>query len=107
MGEMCMTDEGLTQDNFILPAPPVGLPISQDWLDRVKIYAGLVIKKNQIMFKNYVLQLFTSTVYLLTSPQCVVTNEISLQANMRWDLVREIFGMENEMIMVNKNDYSK
>ena len=27
-----------TQDNFILPAPPVGgLPISQDWLDRMKL----------------------------------------------------------------------
>ena len=26
------------QDNFILPAPPVGgLPISQDWLDRMKL----------------------------------------------------------------------
>ena len=33
----CMTDAGTTQDNFILPAPPVGgLPISQDWLDRIK-----------------------------------------------------------------------
>ena len=31
MGQMCMTDAGTTQDNFILPAPPVGgLPISQD-----------------------------------------------------------------------------
>ena len=35
---MCMTDAGTTQDNFILPAPPVGgLPISQDWLDRIKL----------------------------------------------------------------------
>ena len=35
---MCMTDAGTTQDNFILPAPPVGgLPISQDWLDRMKL----------------------------------------------------------------------
>ena len=33
-----MTDVGRTQDNFILPAPPVrGLPISQDWLDRTKL----------------------------------------------------------------------
>ena len=32
-----MTVAGTTQDNFILPAPPVGrLPISQDWLDRMK-----------------------------------------------------------------------
>ena len=32
---MCMTDAGTNQDNFILPAPPVGgLPLSQDWLDR-------------------------------------------------------------------------
>ena len=38
MGQMCMTDAGTTQDNFILPAPPVGrLPISQDWLDRMKL----------------------------------------------------------------------
>ena len=36
MGQMCMTDAGTTQDYFILPAPPVGgLPISQDWLDRM------------------------------------------------------------------------
>ena len=38
MGQMCMTDAGTTQDNFILPAPPVGgLPISQDWLNRMKL----------------------------------------------------------------------
>ena len=38
MGQMCMTDAGTTQDYFILPAPPVGgLPISQDWLDRMKL----------------------------------------------------------------------
>ena len=38
MGQMRMTDAGTTQDNFILPAPPVGgLPISQDWLDRMKL----------------------------------------------------------------------
>ena len=31
MGQMCMTDASTTQDNFILPAPPVGgLSISQD-----------------------------------------------------------------------------
>ena len=37
MGQMCMTDAGTTQD-FILPAPPVGrLPISKDWLDRMKL----------------------------------------------------------------------
>ena len=30
MGQMCMTDADMTQDNFILPALPVGgLPISQ------------------------------------------------------------------------------
>ena len=38
MGQMCMTDAGTTQDNFILPAPNVGgLPISQDRLDRMKL----------------------------------------------------------------------
>ena len=38
MGQMCMTDAGTTQDNFILPAPPVGgLPIFQDWLDRMML----------------------------------------------------------------------
>ena len=34
---MCMTDAGMTQDNFILPAPPEELPIFQDWLDRMKL----------------------------------------------------------------------
>ena len=35
---MRMTDAGMTQDNFILPAPPVGgLPISQEWLDRMSL----------------------------------------------------------------------
>ena len=38
MGQMCMTDAGTTQDYFILSAPPVGgLPISHDWLDRMKL----------------------------------------------------------------------
>ena len=38
MCQMCMTDAGTTQDNFILPAPPVvGLPLSQDWLVRMKL----------------------------------------------------------------------
>ena len=33
-----MTYAGTTQDYFILPAPPVGgLPISQDWLDKMKL----------------------------------------------------------------------
>ena len=37
VGQMYMTDVGTTQDNFILPAHPVvGLPISQNWLDRMK-----------------------------------------------------------------------
>ena len=39
-----MTDADTTQDNFILPAPPVGgLPISQNWLDRLKIVRDLTI----------------------------------------------------------------
>ena len=38
MGQMGMTDAGTTQDNFILPASPIGgLPISQDRLDRMKL----------------------------------------------------------------------
>ena len=33
-----MTDAGTTQDNFTLPAPPVGgLPISLEWLHRIKL----------------------------------------------------------------------
>ena len=33
-----MADTGTTQNNFILHAPPViGLPISQDWLNRMKV----------------------------------------------------------------------
>ena len=38
MCPMCMTIAGTTQGNFIPPAPRVrGLPISQDWLDRMKL----------------------------------------------------------------------
>ena len=34
----------MTQDNFILPAPPVGgLSISQDWLDRMKLVRDYTI----------------------------------------------------------------
>ena len=37
MCQICMADMDTTQNNFILPAPPVGgLPISQDWLNRMK-----------------------------------------------------------------------
>ena len=38
MGQMCMTDADTAQDYFILPAlPEGGLPIFQDWLDRMKL----------------------------------------------------------------------
>ena len=38
------TDTGTIQDKFILPAPPVrGLPISQDWLDKIKLVRSLTI----------------------------------------------------------------
>ena len=38
MGQMCVTDVNMTQNNFILPAPPVsGLPILQDRLDGMKL----------------------------------------------------------------------
>ena len=44
MSRMCMTYAGTTQDNFILSAPPVGyLPISQDWLDRMKLVRNCTI----------------------------------------------------------------
>ena len=40
-----MTDAGTTQDYFILPAPPVGgLPISQDWLDRMNRVRSPLVK---------------------------------------------------------------
>ena len=42
-----MADTGTTQNNFILPAPPVGgLPISQDWLNRMKL---IQVKKIPIL----------------------------------------------------------
>ena len=41
---MRMTDVGTTQDNFIIPAPPVGgQPISKDWLDKMKIVRNRTI----------------------------------------------------------------
>ena len=39
--QMRMTDAGTTKDNFILPAG--GLPISQDWLDRMKLVRNRTI----------------------------------------------------------------
>ena len=39
-----MNDAGTTQNNFILPAPPVGgLPISQDWLDRMNLVCNRTV----------------------------------------------------------------
>ena len=39
-----MTDAGMTQDNFMHSALPVeGLPISQDWLDRIKLLRNRTI----------------------------------------------------------------
>ena len=39
-----MINAGTTQDNFILPVPPVGrLPISQDWLDIMKLVRNRTI----------------------------------------------------------------
>ena len=40
MGQMCMTDADTTQENFILP---VGLPISQDQLDGMKLVRDFTI----------------------------------------------------------------
>ena len=38
MGQMSMTDMGMTQDNLIMTALPAGgLPISKDWPDRMKL----------------------------------------------------------------------
>ena len=37
-GQMCMTNAGMTQDDFILPVLPVGrLPISHDRFDRMML----------------------------------------------------------------------
>ena len=39
MGQMCMTDADITQDFFILPAPPVGgLPIAQPSLTEWSLF---------------------------------------------------------------------
>ena len=54
MCQMCMTDAGTTQDNFILPAPPVGgLPISKDWLDRMKLVMFLVKYASAMVLSCY------------------------------------------------------
>ena len=43
-------DASTTQGNFILPAPPVGvLPIYQDRLDRMKLYATILPSGKDIM----------------------------------------------------------
>ena len=52
-----MADTGTTQDNFILPAPPVGgLPISQDVLDRMKLVRDrtipIILPSGKYIFVN-------------------------------------------------------
>ena len=48
-----MTDESMTQDNFILPALPLGrLPISQDRLDRMKLVRNCTIPVTLSSGKN-------------------------------------------------------
>ena len=43
-GQMCMTDAGTTQDDFILPALPVGrLPISHDRFERMMLVCNHTI----------------------------------------------------------------
>ena len=53
-----MTDVGTTQDNFILPALPVGLlPISQDQLNRMKLVHNhtipIILPPNSFLAFNY------------------------------------------------------
>ena len=58
-----MTDAGTTQDYFILPAPPVGgLPISQDWLDRMKLVHS--VKPVQKRERNVLFNDTLNTFYL-------------------------------------------
>ena len=61
MGQMRMTDASTTQ-NFILLAPPVGgLPISQDWLDRMKLVCDhtipIILPSGKNILGNMVFQI--------------------------------------------------
>ena len=73
MGPMSMTDAGTTQDNFILPALPVGgLPISQDRLDRMKLVRTRQIH-NRLDKKVY---LFITPAWLGTQQQNVFIDKM-------------------------------
>ena len=79
-----MTDVGTTRDNFILPAPPVGgLPISQDWLDRMKLVHDSTVPINlprgkkilvHFMFKIIIEFIILST----TQPQSRLGSRVCL-----------------------------
>ena len=61
-GQMCITDAGTTQDNFVLPALPVGgLPTSQDWIDSMKRVPGRInpniLSSGKIIVANYIFKL--------------------------------------------------
>ena len=67
MCQMCMTDADTTQDNFILPALPVGgLPISQDRLDRMKLVRNHTIPIILPSGKNILIEREREMFYLTT-----------------------------------------
>ena len=83
-----MTDAGTSQDNFTLPAPPVGgLPISQDWLDRMKLVRDRTIPITLPSGNN----ILTDTMFKITigytklgrrQIQCRLGSKVYLNASM-------------------------
>ena len=51
---------GMTKDNFILPARPVGgLPISQDWSDRIKLVRNSTVMLGSNLVAESVISIVT------------------------------------------------
>ena len=82
MRQMCMTDAYTTQDNFILPAPPVGgLPISQDWLDKMKLVLCMSVFWFCISSYRHV-----KSVFMITLPVVAFTTAAHVAIIAGWDV---------------------
>ena len=74
-----MTDAGTTEYNFILPAPPVGgLPISQDWLDRIKLVRDRTIPNGKYILVDTMFKIIIGYTNLgMQQIQCRLSSRVS------------------------------
>ena len=106
MCQICMTDAGTTQNNFILPAPPVGgLPISQDWLDRMKLVydrtVPIILPSEKDILVDYI---FEISVGYANLPEIVIKTETRLSCinSQISDLRLQHTSIKIELVLVSR-----